>query len=864
MYHAIFKTMSARAHLQRGVSLIEALVALVVIAVGMLSLAQVQVQLRANADFSRQRAEAVRLAQEDMEHWRAFSAMATAAGSVAYADIASQASAALVTANANTPFSLRRDVVSHSDPEYKTMKVTVTWPDRAGATQTVSIESLISRTNPALAAQLAIPPSGSPIRNALGRNVRIPTTAIDLGNHKSGFTPPGQSSGYYVFSNSDATIIQYCTGALDFQAYANILANNNNFNGNSCTNRYGYTLSGFINFDLRNNVSAISPGSTVCDFYADLQAANLIATTNPTLALNSVVLDRSSVTPNVAAPVASTERPREFTINAVTLASTTPSDLSVNVSVSNNLIVTLSSSVVSNPDRVYFNSTSTVVTLKDSNGNTIETFFAPTSGASSTTVRRSGDNTSPSGTGLAIVSKNGVLTLDPTASLAANTAYQLVIDASRITFEKTTGQGATEAGSGTFTVAFSTGAGPTLSTTSPNVGGVLSNATNNLTMTFDRNVIGGTGTVTLLKSGTVVETFNVATLAGSAGGSIAFSGSTVTINPFADLDGGAASYSIQVGSTAIRDALGFTYAGIANNSTFYFTTGSNPILSSTNPTVTTQIASLSSNITMFFNETVSAGVGSVTLLIRNNGNTYSSVETFNVATGVGGSGGSITFSGSTVTINPGADLVGGATYAIQVASTAIRNTNGYRYAGISDTTTFYFTTATASTLANCPSTSAAVLNFLELRMGTSGNAVPTPNAVTSSPTGATSICYTDAASAVATAGTATIGYFCVIYVTTPNSPFTWSDTVQLYGPAGWLSGGNSRRYTVCRYHDYDNNGTDSKFEHPATYSAVGESITDQNFLVIQKGGTNLCPTDTLSVGSQTGVTVQYNTTRFQP
>ena len=51
----------------RGVSLIEALVALAVMAFGLLGVVGMQSTLRVNADVSRQRAEAVRMAQEKME-----------------------------------------------------------------------------------------------------------------------------------------------------------------------------------------------------------------------------------------------------------------------------------------------------------------------------------------------------------------------------------------------------------------------------------------------------------------------------------------------------------------------------------------------------------------------------------------------------------------------------------------------------------------------------------------------------------------------------------------------------------------------------------------------------------------------------
>ena len=72
---------------QRGVSLIEALVALAIMAFGMLGIVGMQSSLRTNADISKQRSEAVRIAQEVIEQRRAFWVLAAAAGVTAYADI---------------------------------------------------------------------------------------------------------------------------------------------------------------------------------------------------------------------------------------------------------------------------------------------------------------------------------------------------------------------------------------------------------------------------------------------------------------------------------------------------------------------------------------------------------------------------------------------------------------------------------------------------------------------------------------------------------------------------------------------------------------------------------------------------------
>ena len=100
-----------RAQSARGVSLIEALLALVVMSLGMLAVVGVQATLRSNGDLSRQRAEAVRLAQEGTETWRTFTSVTAVAGQVDYADIASDpVPVELVTPLANATYMRTRTV----------------------------------------------------------------------------------------------------------------------------------------------------------------------------------------------------------------------------------------------------------------------------------------------------------------------------------------------------------------------------------------------------------------------------------------------------------------------------------------------------------------------------------------------------------------------------------------------------------------------------------------------------------------------------------------------------------------------------------------------------------------------------------
>ncbi|TLU85979.1 MAG: Ig-like domain-containing protein, partial [Chlorobium sp.] len=125
-----------------------------------------------------------------------------------------------------------------------------------------------------------------------------------------------------------------------------------------------------------------------------------------------------------------------------------------------------------------------------------------------------------------------------------------------------------------------------------------------------------------------------------------------------------------------------------------------------------------SNIALVFNENVVAGSGFIKLY---SGATL--VETFNVATGVGDKGGTVTFNGTTgVTLNPYAYLQSSTAYNITIDATAVTDTSGNKYAGIADATTLNFTTAAAATLppliTSVPENSGGGINVAEAANGT--------------------------------------------------------------------------------------------------------------------------------------------------
>jgi Tfp pilus assembly protein PilV len=241
----------------RGVSLVEAMVALAVMAFGMLAVVGVQSTLRLNADIAKQRSEATRLAQETLENYRAFATIdAAGCPQSAWNCIADRTT----TVNgANAVYEVRRDVITNSypDPPAKAVRVTVSWADRAADTsgdpnlknQSVSLVSAIAAAAPALSGTLAVRPgtaAAAAVRRPLRRHPSIPMQARDFGTI-SGMVPTFRSNMLILFNNVTGMVTGVCT--------FNYNTENDNISQDeiaNCTNTNpGQLLSGFVRF-VRN------------------------------------------------------------------------------------------------------------------------------------------------------------------------------------------------------------------------------------------------------------------------------------------------------------------------------------------------------------------------------------------------------------------------------------------------------------------------------------------------------------------------------------------------------------------------------------------------------------------------------------
>lgn len=267
---------------QRGVSLIEALVALAVMSIGMLGLVSLQTSLRGSSDVAKQRSEAVRRAQQEIERWRAFTVLATTDGSTAYADLAAGTTTASITGT-NATYTQERIVSDLAAPRRgKALTVNMSWTDRNGESQSVRLSTAMAGIAPELAATMAVPGDGDALQQPRGRHRSIPPMAKQLGEGRSGFIPPNASSGSVWIFNNITGLISLCTTTAS-STNDLVFDNDTNTTDNvTCGNEKAVLVSGFVRYSLDtasapNAAAAANPTSKPSDYPA---SGNVVVVAN--------------------------------------------------------------------------------------------------------------------------------------------------------------------------------------------------------------------------------------------------------------------------------------------------------------------------------------------------------------------------------------------------------------------------------------------------------------------------------------------------------------------------------------------------------------------------------------------------------
>jgi len=128
---------------------------------------------------------------------------------------------------------------------------------------------------------------------------------------------------------------------------------------------------------------------------------------------------------------------------------------------------------------------------------------------------------------------------------------------------------------------------PTLSSSTPADDSTCFGAASDLVLNFSEAVVAGSGQIKIVNTADATDT---RTIDIKDAAQVTISGNKLTLNPTADLKAGG-TYAINIDPTAVLDAAGNAYAGIANNTTLNFTAAAAvpPVIPGNTFTLTTGI-----------------------------------------------------------------------------------------------------------------------------------------------------------------------------------------------------------------------------------------------------------------------------------
>ena len=226
---------------------------------------------------------------------------------------------------------------------------------------------------------------------------------------------------------------------------------------------------------------------------------------------------------------------------------------------------------------------------------------------------------------------------------------------------------------------------PSISTLDPVDGAMGVPTISDLVVTFDEDVVFGTGNITIKESvgDAVVEIFDVTTSP-----NLLLSGARVTITPGSNL-AETTGYYVQIDPDAIDDTSGNSFVGITDAGTWRFATAAADVTEPAVGTVdspangATGVAS-DSSLALTFDEDVQKGAGNI--VIRRTGDD-TVVDTIDVTTAA------VTVSGGQITIVPNVPLPALTSLYVEIDAGAFQDLAGNSFPGMSGSGTWNFTTA---------------------------------------------------------------------------------------------------------------------------------------------------------------------------
>ncbi len=253
---------------QTGVSLLEALFSLLVLSVGVAATGHLHRHLETHADIARQRSEAVRLAQEDLEAARLFgSPAATDARSV-------QDSAAL---RLNTTFELTRQIDTNeaTAAPFRSATVAVVWRARDGSTQQTVLASALTDQDPAFSGALTLIASAQ--AGAAGRSSAIPPGVHIVDDRRSAFKPSPGATVAFVVDNASARVVEQCIDVPAEVRSEDLKAEHLTH----CTDFKALLLSGVVRFSGANPPDALAANDTPLALALSVGLPGMVAPASP-------------------------------------------------------------------------------------------------------------------------------------------------------------------------------------------------------------------------------------------------------------------------------------------------------------------------------------------------------------------------------------------------------------------------------------------------------------------------------------------------------------------------------------------------------------------------------------------------------
>lgn len=138
----------ARRGTPRGFTLLEACLAIGALCFGVLALAKLQTELATSLEASRERAQAVRLAQAALERQRLHTALTALTALTAPPPAPPAPEPGQPATAPGRPMTVTLDVLEHPAQRHSAVRATVAWRDRQGRPQLLRLDTLVATGTP--------------------------------------------------------------------------------------------------------------------------------------------------------------------------------------------------------------------------------------------------------------------------------------------------------------------------------------------------------------------------------------------------------------------------------------------------------------------------------------------------------------------------------------------------------------------------------------------------------------------------------------------------------------------------------------------------------------------------------------------